>query len=484
MAKYCKYQGQHLKDHIIMKNHFLLLILLIPFYTLFAQTEYTNLNDQSGGISTGYGSWGTHNIVTENVINDVANDGVITFYHTNTAPTQRPTIFFNSGWGMYANTYEKLFYFLVSQGYSVVHVNNTNPGNIASSYQNTLNMFVESTQTYSDWIDTTQVGLMGHSYGGGATIWLGNELFGANYNWGSNGRFIFMLAPWYSLMVTENDLANYPNDVKLVVEISNDDLSNGQNGSTWNTDERAIRGMFEMINIPDSEKDFIRVFSSAQTYDYDSDNDGIDETYTYSANHHVSYTGLHTNNYKPYDALDVFVINRIIHALADYTFNNNLTAKNIALGNGSVVQIDNNFLTDLEVTDTPIITRAESDFAYECSTTWTDFETGQNTWFLQNTCADSNNNGIIDLIENTASINEISTDELIIYPVPASKILTIEFGNYSIKQIEIMDVTGQVLINKKTNNYNNIDISSLSNGTYFLKVQTEKTQIIKPFIVK
>ncbi len=50
--------------------------------------------------------------------------------------------------------------------YFVLRIINTNPGNIYDSYQNSLDMILQAVhQEYPSLIDTTKVGLAGHSYG-------------------------------------------------------------------------------------------------------------------------------------------------------------------------------------------------------------------------------------------------------------------------------------------------------------------------------
>jgi len=459
-------------------------VAVIITITMQAQISYNDLQDGTNGITSGYGSWGNNAVIQEAEIDDVTNDGIINFYHPDVAVTQLPAVFFISGWGRPAASYEKIFHFIASQGYSVVSIYNRNPGNIVESYQYSLNMMLTTAQThYPNWIDTSKIGLMGHSYGAGSTIWLGKNVFGDTYNWGQNGRFIFMSAPWYSLLMTETELTNYPTNVKMLIEISNDDVRTDQ--YTWNTDERAIRAVYELINIPNSEKDLVRIYSDPTTYQYDSDNDGTTETYSYEADHYVSYTGT-TNaaGYQPWDALDVYAINRLSHAMIDYVFEGNMAGKNVALGNGSAAQIDMNFLTDLEVTDTPIITRPESEFAYRCSNTWNDFSGGANTWYLQNACTDSNGDGIIDIIVLTTEEQEKETFKL--YPIPASNYINIRFksGIEQIKEIEIVDVTGKIVYKEREPSSYTIDTSKLVEGIYIVKIQTEKTVSKQTFIIK
>jgi len=464
-----------------MKIKIFLSFLLIV-NSIFAQLSYDDLHDQSGGIEAGFGAWGAYSVLEEDEI-VVAGKGVITCYHPAVEAEQLATIFFISGWGKSAHTYEKYFHFLASLGYTIINVYNTDPGNIVESYENSLDMILLSKETYyTNWINTSQIALMGHSYGAGSTIWLGKQLFSAPYYWGAEGRFIFMTAPWYSLLVTADDLRNYPDDVKLVIEISNDDLSSNPD-NTWNTDERAIRAVFELINIPDEEKDFIRVFSNPTTYEYDSDGSGTSEIYSYDASHFVSYTGVENGDgFNPWDALDVYAINRVTHALISYVFEGDEEAKTTALGNGSPEQIDMDFLTNLQVTDHPVITRPEEEFNYKCNTTWNDFSDGANTWFLQAGCDDSDGDGDIDLL----GIHNLTVANFSLYPVPTSNYINIRFNEEfeSIQQLEIRDATGKIVYCIEQPNSYSITTTDLASGTYFVKIETATQVGIQSFIIK
>ena len=459
-------------------NKLILITAFVFTFSTYAQISYADLEDQSGGITQGYGKWGVHQVAEENL--EVAGKGTVVFYHPKIMATKKATIFFVSGWGQKAATYKKFFYFMASQGYSVVSISVSNPGNIKQSYQNALDMIFTAQNKYSDWIDTSKIGLMGHSYGAGATIWLGKNLFSEATNWGVNGRFIFMSAPWYSLLVTEDDLRDYPKNVKLLIEVSNDD-ERPDKDETWNTDERAIRAVFELINIPNDDKDFVRIYSDATTFQHDN------TTYTYDANHYVSYTGVNNSRgkYQTYDALDVFAINRLTHALTDYVFEGNQAGKNVALGNGSAAQINMGFLTKLGVTDTPILTRPESEYVYKCTSNWNDFADKKNVWYLQKGCADSNEDGVIDLLEKLSVANE-SQSYFSLYPVPSSESLHIRFNNgtESIKELEINDVTGKLLYKNKQVNSNIVDVSNLTSGVYFLRIRTETSVGVRSFIVE
>ncbi len=450
---------------MLKKIGFISLFIYVILFQTKGQNLYPYLNDLSGGIANGYGSWGDNNVIRETEI-DFTNKGTVTFYHPDVAPHHAPAIFFISGWGKNADTYDKFFRFTASHGYSVIHIFNTNPGSINSSYPNALEMITETTYNYySDWIDTTKVGLMGHSFGGGATIWVGKKIFGTPHNWGENGRFIFTTTPWLTFLTDINDLQNYPPNVKLVIEISDDDESSSED-YTWNTDERAIRAVFQLINIPVEDKDFIRLYSDPATYTYNGD------TYSYDANHYISYTNI-------YNAMDVYAINRISHALTEYVFEGNTDAKNVALGNNSNQQINMGFLTNLFVTDAPIITRPREEFEYQCNSS-----TGWSTpdiWKLKDFCEDSDGDGWIDYF---TSVENIKPSFFSIYPIPVSSVLNINYKaeNLEIQKIEIFNNLGKKCITINNSKPKSIDISNLKKGTYFIKISTSKKSASKKFI--
>lgn len=455
---------------------FSILIILFIFQTSIAQNLYPNMFDSSNGISEGYGAWGEANYVREASI-DVADKGVITFYHPDTAPIVTPTVFFISGWGQTFETYDKFFKYIASLGYPVVNIYNYSPGSINTSYQNSIDMMQQATSQYSDWIDTSKVGLMGHSYGGGSTIWIGKQVFDSNgLNWGENGRFIMMFAPWLSFKMEASDLESYPDNVKLLVLQSYDDFHNG--GPNYNTDPRAVRAVYELINIPNSEKDYISIFS-----DEDSTHEYVHNanTYSYEANHYMSYTDLISGSNNPYDALDAYLSNRLTHAMIDYVFEGNPVGKNVALGNGSASQKDMGIMPDLAVTDYYVTNRPESVFEYKCSEdapgSWGD----PSIWKLQNYCNDSDNDGMIDYL-GTKNLTE---SYFKLYPVPSSTLVNIRFVNglEKIESIEIIDNLGRIVDRELHPNSYSIDIEKLIPGNYFIRIRTAKQSSTQKIII-
>ena len=87
---------------------------------------------------------------------------------------------------------------------------------------------------------------------------------------------------------------------------------------------------------------------------------------------------------------------------------------------------------------------------------------------------------------NTCDIDEIeenSFDNVSIYPNPASEVIKIlNNNNLNITSIEIIDLTGRTVMS--TENCDEINISELSEGQYFVKISGETSIVKKLFITK
>jgi len=62
-----------------------------------------------------------------------------------------------------------------------------------------------------------------------------------------------------------------------------------------------------------------------------------------------------------------------------------------------------------------------------------------------------------------------------IYPNPVKDELKIESGNLTIKKVEILDITGKVVGNSS-------NVSALSQGIYFVKLETDKGTVTQKFV--
>ncbi|MBL7913008.1 MAG: T9SS type A sorting domain-containing protein [Bacteroidia bacterium] len=72
---------------------------------------------------------------------------------------------------------------------------------------------------------------------------------------------------------------------------------------------------------------------------------------------------------------------------------------------------------------------------------------------------------------NTASVNGV-----LVYPNPNTGIFTIELNNGSVKNIEVMDLTGRVILSSSSvNDKVDFNISTLANGVYYVRIQSNNT---------
>jgi len=74
-------------------------------------------------------------------------------------------------------------------------------------------------------------------------------------------------------------------------------------------------------------------------------------------------------------------------------------------------------------------------------------------------------------VESSDNINSAQANGINIYPNPASELLFIEnYGALVIDQIEIADITGRILFSGAASTSNQIDVSDMEAGNYFIKI--------------
>jgi len=401
-----------------MKSFFNTAILVfITSLTIFGQI-YTGPIPKP---SSGYGSDGINTIAIASFSNPNYPTEDIKIFYPSGITSSVPTIFYSHGFGGFDPVNVMgLLNFVARKGYAIVFVPYQATGvTNTQRYTNLLSGFIKSARDFPNIIDTTRVGFMGHSFGGGATFANALHCF-TNLNWGSLGRFMFASGQWYSLNISQNDLLTFPNDVKLLTMVYEYDLTN---------DHRMANDIFNTINIPSSEKDYLLV---------KTDTIG---SYIYEAIHGVPNTA------SAFDALDYYAIYRHLDALCDYTFNGNLAAKDVALGDGSFNQISMpGGMHNLVQSNTPNFSHPESLYTYPCST-------------LQNP-----RQAYCSVITSNTEIS--ANTDVFIFPNPANTTLNVETEK-TISKIEFFNVQGELVIKANTKN---VSISELPNGLYFAKI--------------
>lgn len=310
----------------------------------------SNLNGPLSKPVSGYGADGpfeVERIVFPNPAYDQMQPEL--FYPANnTTPT--PTIFFGHGYGGNRSSfYQGVMNFIAKKGYAVVFVPYpTRGGTVEDRYDILWTGYKEAVRKFPTIIDTTRVGFIGHSFGGGAIIGLAHRAF-TETGWGENGRFLFPLAPWYSYQLSDAQLSSFPDNTRLLMQVYEDDQIN---------DHRMAIDIFKRINISYSEKDYVMISS-----------DELDG-YLYRADHSVPTT--FGQDDRSLDAYDYYGVYRLLDALMDYTFKNNTAAKNVALGNGSSEQItmptyNRHTLKPLVVTDEPQPAHGRDFYHFYCN---------------------------------------------------------------------------------------------------------------------
>lgn len=371
--------------------------------------------------TSGYGSDGINTIAIQSFSNPNYPTENIRIFYPSGITSSVPTIFYSHGFGGYDPVnILGLLNFVARKGYAIVFVPyQTTSVTNQQRYNNLLSGFIKSARDFPSIIDTTKVGFMGHSFGGGATFANAYHCF-TNLNWGSSGRFMFASAQWYSLNITQTELLTFPSDVKLLTMVYENDITN---------DHRMANDIFNTINIPSTEKDYLLVKSDTIS------------SYIYDAIHGLP------NTVSAFDALDYYAIYKHLDALCDYTFNGSLAGKDVALGNGSSNQISMpGGMDNLIQSDAPNFSNPESIYTYPCTTI-------QNP--RQIYC------GIV-----TSNIETSTNKHISIFPNPANTALNIETEK-TISKIEIFNVQGELV---KTASTKNIQIQELSGGIYFVKV--------------
>lgn len=407
----------------------IILFFSFPFLT-FAQYSDPNV----GKPVSGYGSDGTYTVATESFNNDYFNGQNSVIYHPQEITTPVPTIFYSHGYGgNNPDNIKGLTDFVAKKGYALVFVPYQTFGvTVPDRYENLLHGFRKAARDYPGIIDTTRAAFMGHSFGGGASFGNSFKCFTEN-NWGSNGRFIYVSAQWYSYNITQNQLQNFPADVKLVTEIYESDSTN---------DHRLAADIFRNISISNSEKDFLIL---------QRDTVG---GYIYPADHNTPNTTIALN------AHDYYGIYRILDALADYTWNGNQAAKTVCLGNGSTAQVTLPAgLKPMIQTDAPYITRPMDSYQFPC---------------------DSTINLRINYCEPLNDLEENPFHNLEIFPNPVARQFQL-LTDSKLTFVQVYDVFGRetpIEFQEISGGYV-FEVANLAKGVYFLRTNLGTSQLIK-----
>jgi dienelactone hydrolase len=269
-------------------------------------------------LTTGYGAKGTYETFVDSMPALKWKDHEVYFFHPCFEQKPLPVIFFCHGIGAEdPQVYMQLLKHIVSWGYSVLYSpyeKSSAFGSPGDGYSAMWSGFTAGMRKWSAYIDTTRIGFVGHSFGGGAVPALAWKAL-CEKHWGGRGAFMYIMAPWYSYDISQKQLEQFPKSVALIMETFEDDRIN---------DPRMAIDIFKSIAIPDSLKNFITLKSDTC------------EGEVLIADHSVP-EGVYPFGWNV-NALDYSGVYRLVNSLAALTFENDPAAKNIALGNGSPSQ--------------------------------------------------------------------------------------------------------------------------------------------------
>ncbi len=376
--------------------------------------------------TSGYGSDGSYSVDKLEYDHPYFSGETIEVFYPKEKPGKVPTIFFCHGYGGVNSLYiNGMIQYIAKKGYALVYVPYPTTGvSIEERYDILREGFRHAARKYPQIIDTTKVGFMGHSFGGGAMFGVAHACFTQN-NWGSEGRFLFSLAPWYSYQLTPQQLSSFPANTKLIMHVYEEDVLN---------DHRMAIDIFNNINISKEDKDYIYVQPAE-----------VNGT-TYAAGHNLPGT------YEQYDAMDYYAFYRLLDAMCDYVFNGNAAAKNTALGNGSSEQVTMPIgLKPLQQSDEPQPRFEESFYEFPCSAIL-----NPRRMFC----------GL------TSSTGDEARGSFILYPNPARNHVTLSNLPSQNATITITGILGRKIKTLYTEGKNtiDIDISDLRKGIYLVTV--------------
>jgi len=244
-----------------------------------------------------YGQAGSHDVST---YTEADNGNSIVYYPSDIAHMPKtPLLFFCPGWNSQdPASYETLLRFIASHGYSVIYAKDHygDPATLIRRFEKIL----DNNNDVLPYVDTTRIGVIGHSSGGGDTFKILDHFSQKGY--GANGRLLMALDPWFAFGMNSDAMRHLPANTNVVIQrYDNADRTNNETDARIPLSEYALLG-----NIADNKKDY-QVYTPA-THGYPTGSRSV-----------AQMQGL----LEP------------LGALMAYTFENDANAHHAALENGS-----------------------------------------------------------------------------------------------------------------------------------------------------
>ena len=272
-----------------------------------------------------YGEAGIHSVSHQ----DEVDANKTTVYYPSDIPNgvKVPVIFFASGYNSTnSNDYKSLLTFIASHGYYVIY-SKQNTAGWDDVFAN-LDKMLDTTNAILPKLDTTRIGVIGHSLGGGYTFNILKHFSDMGY--GTNARFIMVLEGYYAYNLTKQEMRTLPSNTNVIMQ----QYGTGGNNSVNDTDPRITLTEFYMLDsIPNNQKDWQIV-------------ENADHTYPFGNKAYAQMQGI----LKPLDAL------------MEYTFQGTASAHDVALEVGNDDPYEHGSANAIQVVN------ASANYAYKCDT--------------------------------------------------------------------------------------------------------------------
>ena len=97
--------------------------------------------------------------------------------------------------------------------------------------------------------------------------------------------------------------------------------------------------------------------------------------------------------------------------------------------------------------------------------------------------------GVIDAVDfihspSPSSVTDLSSNNFNIYPIPATNNLTIEAQNNDFTSLNLVDVTGKVILKKEFTQSTSLNVSNIAKGIYYLNLKTVEGELTKQIIIE
>ena len=232
---------------------------IAPFLMLFTAILFIkcgSTNDEVIIEGKPFGKIGTHRTATYTAGNYAYST---IYYPADIASLDKkaPLLFFASGWFGNPETsskYETLLKFISSHGYVVIYTDEgstTDTQHSIDAYKNILSnrFFVDNLLQYTD---TDKMGVIGHSAGGGIAFKI-LDYFSNTESYGTNGRFIMTLDPWFAFDMSAENMQSLPSNTNVVFI----KFGEGGNNTADGTDARIPLTEYSLLtSIANPKKDY------------------------------------------------------------------------------------------------------------------------------------------------------------------------------------------------------------------------------------